>query len=685
MIFGNNYYSALDRNYYVEPENNNTLMVEEGGAPAVPVMGIKEIGQTIIDGRQQGTFAQTVERAIRQGAGRLEMQPAMEGQELGSGVESYGKELREDIRALAKLNKTDLQSVHTPVQIGNVAGLGEQGYSEGQRENQINEIKKHIDFAADVANGGSIVIHTGEFPRGLASKYGKQGKYKFELYPGEKREEVFYLVDDRSGQIVKTVRADQQVVMPKWLRADRDYVDPDGKQVKKNEYIDYEGKKVTDYAKRVPVYNPKDGTFETQTLGWKEITEDANEWNAANPDQVRKPEEHFWKVQAEAQQKSAEGWARYYSREFETLQKGLADLTKEQKLYADLQKRASPQELEEYKHNIMARHGRSLVLDPEQMQSMSPTDILNDVRRVMEHQMSYVREGSVSHMQQAEQAKMEAQHIKPIAEFAKQKSFHSMGELGIYAMRQSDEKKTKRDLYLTPENIWPQMGYGSHPQELIELVQKSRKKMVQMLTEKKIEDPSGRTDQKGKAEMIDNPYYQAGMSKERAAKEAENHIKATLDTQHLGMWRRHFVEKPGETKADADKRFNKWYMEQVKDMGKKGILGNIHVVDGFGKGHTHAVAGQGIFPVVEAVQELKKMGYDKAISSEAHGDIQNMLTGTWAAFGAPTYAMGKPGAFLDTWTDVEHSYFGRTGPPNYIVGEYRPNDDWTLWSGTPME
>jgi hypothetical protein len=31
---------------------------------------------------------------------------------------------------------------------------------------------------------------------------------------------------------------------------------------------------------------------------------------------------------------------------------------------------------------------------------------------------------------------------------------------------------------------------------------------------------------------------------------AKRHIKATLDTEHIGLWKRYFVRKPGEAEKD---------------------------------------------------------------------------------------------------------------------------------------
>ena len=107
------------------------------------------------------------------------------------------------------------------------------------------------------------------------------------------------------------------------------------------------------------------------------------------------------------------------------------------------------------------------------------------------------------------------------------------------------------------------MGYGSHPEELISIVHDARTEMVNRLTNKRIKDPTGKLDKEGDAVMINNPDYR-GWSKKKAEKEANEHIRATLDTTHLGMWWKYFEPKYGETEEQRLNRFRGWYMDQIK-------------------------------------------------------------------------------------------------------------------------
>jgi hypothetical protein len=218
-----------------------------------------------------------------------------------------------------------------------------------------------------------------------------------------------------------------------------------------------------------------------------------------------------------------------------------------------------------------------------------------------------------------------------------------------------------------------------------------------------IEDPSGKTysdreaerlgnpDLKGKPVMVNNPYYM-GMSKEEAEKEAKAHIKATFDTQHLGMWFKDFEPLQGETRQDRKKRFDKWYLEEVEKMAKEDIIGNVHLVDALGGGHQHLPAGQGDLPLKEALKILKNHGFKGSINSEAYGEERfgqgRILLETWRNFGSNIYSMsgyGMPGMPSPSWNDVRNSYFGRSYPPYFIFGAYSPSNEWTLWSQVPME
>ena len=146
---------------------------------------------------------------------------------------------------------------------------------------------------------------------------------------------------------------------------------------------------------------------------------------------------------------------------------------------------------------------------------------------------------------------------------------------------------------ITMENIFPER-YGGHPQELKELIRESRKEMVERLTHDKIKDPSGsritleearargNIALAGEIKEVDNPYKRPGITEEQAWKKAEEHIKATLDTGHLNIWRKYWNDDPTKTLEENSNGFKKWILNQVEDLAKNNMIGNVHLTDNYG-------------------------------------------------------------------------------------------------------
>ena len=100
------------------------------------------------------------------------------------------------------------------------------------------------------------------------------------------------------------------------------------------------------------------------------------------------------------------------------------------------------------------------------------------------------------------------------------------------------------------------------PEEFIEIVKESRKRMAEQLKAR-------------------------GMEKEVAETAAKKHIKGMLDTSHLSMWYKHFAPEKGESEEKRLKRFNEWMKQEVKLMVKEGVVGGIQVVDSMNGNHAH--------------------------------------------------------------------------------------------------
>jgi len=717
MQFGTSYYHPFDRKYDQVGDIAANPRVYNADIEK-PLMPISEIAQSVTEGNRFGSFVQTVTGAIRTGGGSIELQPQLGGGAEPTGVESYGKEARQALREMARANKVNLSAVHTPSQIGNLSGLGQEGFSDQQRLSSLEEVKKAISFAGDVTGGGAVVVHTGEFQRPISDQKwalmrDERGQlmkdqrgnpiYQFVGYQEEPGRAIYYMVDDRNGRLIQSVQKSQVVFEPLYKTAESEGLvgkrDPQtGRVLQADDYIDIEGHWIDErnpdnLFKRVPEWNPAESRFKTERRTWDYYEGKAKRWEEKYPDQPpRKPEEMFYRAQMENQMLQHRGLSLYHARQYESSFKDYGKARKALEFYKRLEESTDPEERWKLEKQMGSEFGGLIPPDVK-----LPSAWLEEYIKNSEHNLRHTHESSAANDAQADTIRESLDHIKPVEKYATEQSLKSYAEAGIMAMQETEHNpNVKRDIFVAPENIFPEMGYGSHPQELIELVRGARQKMVEYLTSKRINDPHGRRDDKGELIKIDNPWYQQRFKENLslAWKEAESHIKATFDTQHLGMWRKHFQPKfianEGriETEAETNKRFNQWYMGQVEDLQKSGVLGHLHIVDSMGSSHQHLPAGQGIFPVVDAITYLRNKGFTGTMTSEAWAEEQHavgrILTATWRAFGNTVQGYGAPPP-RDKWSDVQHSYFGRTYPPYFIFGAYAPSNDWQLWSTVPME
>jgi hypothetical protein len=726
-----------------------------------PVLYPGDFAQSVTEGSRFGTFMQTVTGAIRTGASKVELQFGG-GNEPNAGAESYGREAKEALREMAKANEVELTSVHVPTHIGNLSGFHpQQGFVEEQRQLALEEIKKAINFASDVTRGGSITFHTGEYSRPISEQTWAKRKdasgneikdskgnstYDFLGYQEEPGRASKLLVDNRTGRLIQEIRKTTVIREPDFLRATKEQegmgldVSDKPAQIKEGDLITLDGKKIdpdnVDHLfYRVAAWDKDYKRFKTHKLSWDEIEERTKQYNSRHPENRMEPEEMAYRIQVENQIMQYRGSSLYHGRQYENEEKERKALVEALKYYEDLEKSIPKDELWKIaREDHRIKYGLAGSLGGTD--SKLPSAILKEALFQIEKSMQYIHEASASADAQADLLKDTLGHIDPVSEFAKKQTFNSMAEAGIYAWKTTNEKKLSKDIYLSPENVFPEMGYGSHPDEMIEMIKGSRQKMIEFLTSPTIEDPHQRIkllneDKKKMTEAevrskygherlsdedikkltegetlekiryIDNPYRVKGISEAEAAKLAEKHIKANLDTQHLGMWGKYFqpkyieekgrMENPDETK----KRFEQWYNEQIKKLAKENILGEVHIVDGFASGgHTHLPAGQGELPVVDAVKYLKEKGFKGVLVSEGHGEESwgpgRILKKTWEAFGSPVFSSGYfagGGGFGAPirFTDINNSYFKSQQGAYFVFGGYAPSNDWTLWSEVPLE
>lgn len=647
-----NYFNPMDREYHTEPQNDLGLSV-------------KDIGMSVPMGIAAGDVS-GIAAHIRQGVGNIEIQfpGAGTGQRQQQTPEMYGRDQRQAIRELMKASEVGL-TTHATWAIPGLSGQDQHGnFSDESRKFALDEVKRAIDFAGDTAGKGSVVVHIGEFPRPISEEPWAGEGAKFKGYQEEPERAVMRLVDDRTGQVIQQIRKNQVVARAVWNTYDgnKTYTDTKGQNVSPGDYVDYDGNKIIKFDERVPKYDPEKNTFLVQRQGWDDFVKEAEERNKIKEKEFGRPltekekltpEEAFLHATTETQEAIAKGWAGNYAqrldREFDTLKK----LREAQKYYEKVE--ANIPEDEKWKIKDYIRDKYSEVADLIPPDEKFPTQRISEEIHRLKRDINSIKDMVTGQLQSAEEQKILREHVVSASKYALVKSMESAAELGIHAMYQS--KDPKHPLFITMENIHPE-SYGGHPEELKNLVMGSRQKM---------------------AEILQNQGY----STEKAKQMAEDHIKATLDTGHLNTWRKYY--------QGSDEDFKAWLLKETEKLAKDKIIGNVHLSDNFGYRDDHLAPGQGTTPVKDIVKILKKHGYDEAYTVEpgaaASTDVSAFhgLMQTWRYFGSPIYGLGAPSRTGGRWQDVQYSYFGQIMPPYFIFGAYAPSNDWTLWSGVPME
>src|SRR3989338_302296 len=280
------YYNAMDPESY-------------GEAPPGVELGIQDIGMSV----PMGISAQNVAgiySKIRMGAGSLEIGfPGVgSGQRQAQTPEMYGKDQRQALRELGMINEIKF-TTHAAYNVMGMTGQDQQGnFALTRGRIAQKEVERAVDFAADVAGGGSVVVHTGEWERPLTEiripyedkNYSREDaspnrRLLFKKRITEDAYAQFQLIDDRTGQCFTTAQKDRLVAYPVWNRHDRKepYIDKNGKKVNAGDYIDYEGNLIEnplDPARgRVPKFNENTGRFETTYLSWDNFKSVAEETN----------------------------------------------------------------------------------------------------------------------------------------------------------------------------------------------------------------------------------------------------------------------------------------------------------------------------------------------------------------------------------------------------------------------
>lgn len=675
VVFNNpGYYHALD-NTFDQAEHGPDLPLEIDGEEWHTELGPKELGTSANPMQNQ---IQALQAKIREGASRVELNfpGAGKGSSQSPTPEAYGSREREDIRNLAKVSgiKTTTHATFSRQGFSGFDPQNARGFSDEQRFQNVKEIKKAIQFAAEATTGGAVVFHTGEWNRAISESWGKgkDQKHKdveFRAYDEEPDKASFLLVDERTGQFVSQISKDRELFRPVYKTAKElspekvgQYDELKKDVINEDDYVDLQGRwiDVSDPKRafeRIPEFDEKNTNFKIEKYTWNRVEEETDKWNSKFPKKQLTPQMMYHRIEVEQQILQAKGSSLYHAQRYNEEKYQAKKLREALEFYKKLDKSLP----EDEKWKIMTQRGmyghaqNHITPDSESIPAMLEREL-----KQIQDQMRYVHEASAAADSQARTAEEMLRKVKTVEEYGIKKSAQGIAEAGMYAYQQTNKnrKNLEEDIYVAPEN-WQASQFGGHPDEMIELVKTSRKEMANRLQK------------------------MGGKSAEEAKDLAKRHIKSTIDIGHLNLWRTHFVARPGESEAAKDRRFNKWAIDKTKEMINAGIIGHLHIADNLGWDDEHLTPGEGNAPIREFVKEMEKAGYKDFIIEPGSFNANRALPETLKYLGSPVYSVGTP--MMRPMGSFREAHFGYGAPSNYIVGAYSPSNEWKLWSEVPLE
>jgi hypothetical protein len=696
MIFDtyNTVYNSMDREYHQNAPASQKLPEQE------PLLNVRELGATVTEMPGRQDLIQAVKASIKQGSATLELATNQGGPTQPVGVESYGVEARQALRELQMANKLDVVSIHTPSSLPNLSGYNPQnGRFDSEYKKMVeDEISKALRFAAETAGGGAVVVHSGEFNRPISEAEWNtpdemedgSKRYQFLSTMDEPNKTPMAVVEKTTGQVKSLGQKNVKIYRPKWRKATEDGVvenpySGEKVNVKKGDYLNIDGLPIDekDYIQRVPLTNDgevaqKPDEFGYEELTWKDIEKEALEQNKDKKDVPV----YFYNQMQEQQLAQQYGQLQYHSSNYEEFRKRREKLMQALEVYEKLEKDLP----EEEKWRLMKAKGYGEFAGSE---NMMPTEIIKEELASMNRHLSHINSSVSGIKSQIAQMENDMGNIESMEDYALKQTFDTVAKAGYTAYEQNknnEYSKKDKDLFVSIENLDPNT-YGSHPDEIIKIIEEGREKMVEYMTEKSFKSENG-------DERIHNPYFQKDIkSKEEARKLAERHIKMTLDTEHLALWRKKFMPEQGETRERTNERFNKWYLKQIDKLVEKNIIGHVHLVDSIEGGHNHIPAGSGELPLKDSVKKLKEAGYKGTIVSEGHSENQRygpdrQQVKPWQHFRSHQYAnfpMHSMQMQPQTFNQVHQSFYGRNEPAMYVTGAYVPSNEWSFWSQVPLE
>jgi len=697
--FGTGYFNPMDRAYDSHDHSHSHQKSEKELKSTGDVgIGIGDLGMSLGLGPVPNVSA--VAAKLRPGTKNLEFVFMGTGKGSGQGQTPgfYGEKQRQAFREIGKANKVNF-TTHSTVGIYGLSGMDQQGnFSKASKNYSLDELKRAIKFAADVGRGGPVVVHTGEFSRPIVDakwnkKEGDPYKDQFRMFEDEEGKTSYKVVDSRHGNLVAEARKNRKVSRPVWLTADNDDTN---KNVKKGDYIDYEGNKIS-RAMRVPKWDEEKQSFEIKQYDWKDLERDSKEmtqearevwreWKSSGKEERKKmeeksqwtrfmnplikeedidvkPEEAYIIANLETSAANSRGWALQYSGNFGEMIEKKRQLKEAYNFYKELEEKTPKSEQWKLKEEVGAIKG--LIPGTE----MLPSDRINKTLRELDNDIKRSQEAASGQWAQVKESEETIRHVESAETYALREACNAYAESAIVAWRKTKElektKDMKKPLSIALENLFPE-HYGSHPDEIMKLVRQSRSSMAKMLQEK---------------------YHR---NEEEAKKLAETHITTTFDTGHLNMWRKYWKTDPNKTIKQNDEEFNEWMLNKVEDMVKKKMIGHVHIDDNYGFHDDHLAPGEGNTPIKKMLKILKDNGYKGELIVEPGADYTTDVSGfhsvmkTWRDLDLPVYGKGS-GLAPKTWGSVGYGHFGQNQPPYFVIGSYVPSEDFTLWSGVAVD
>ena len=276
MVNFGSYATPMDRGYGATHDQGDSCGHTHGSSMGVGKstgdvgLGIGDFGFSFSLGPVPNV--QAIAAKIRPGSKKVEL--AFTGAGKGTGQSQtpayYGLKQRQALKEISAANRVDF-STHSTVGIAGLAGMDQQGnFSKASKNFSLQEVKRAVEFAADVGGGGPIVVHTGEFQRPIVDadwNLKKDDPYyrKFKMYSDEEQRSSFKVIDTRTGSVIQEARKSRKVARPVWKKYEKGdeywdekesgrYTDENDKEIKPGDYIDYYGNKV-EMAERVPVFD----------------------------------------------------------------------------------------------------------------------------------------------------------------------------------------------------------------------------------------------------------------------------------------------------------------------------------------------------------------------------------------------------------------------------------------------